>query len=254
VKRHELLAGLHEVLQPRTYLEIGVREGLSLALSRTTSIGVDPAYAVTREIRCDVHLVRTTSDEFFARRHPLAHFPVPVVDLAFVDGMHLAEYALRDVMNIERWCSPGSVIVVDDVLPRSVVEGGRGREGSAARGAWAGDVYKVTQTLRRHRPDLVVLEVDTTPTGTLVVLIPDASDRTLLAAYDQVVAGYVVPDPQEVPASTLTRSAAVDAATLLRAPDWASVRRRRDGRHPERQRGSIRSIYAAAGLTTGQPR
>jgi len=38
--RHELLKSLHELLDPRSYLEIGVSTGRSLTLSRTRTIGV----------------------------------------------------------------------------------------------------------------------------------------------------------------------------------------------------------------------
>ena len=117
MRRHKLLRGLHEVLQPRTYFEIGVRNGLSLELSRAQSVAVDPFYNLTREVRCDVHLVRTTSDEFFNRRHPFAHFAGQPVDLAFIDGMHLSEFALRDFINTEKFCHAGSVVVFDDSRP-----------------------------------------------------------------------------------------------------------------------------------------
>ena len=102
MRRHEFLRRLHQRLQPRTYFEIGVRTGRSLTLSRVPSVGVDPFFEVKAELHCDLHLVRTTSDEFFARPEPFAHFGQPVVDLAFIDGMHLAEFALRDFMNTER--------------------------------------------------------------------------------------------------------------------------------------------------------
>ena len=107
MRRHDLLAELHRLLDPRSYLEIGVNVGSSLTLSRTRSIGIDPYYTVEKEILCDVHLVRTSSDEFFAREHPLAHFDEPLIDLAFIDGMHLAEYAFRDFVNVERFTHAG---------------------------------------------------------------------------------------------------------------------------------------------------
>src|SRR3954452_20847136 len=71
--RHEFLRALHAVARPRNYLEIGVNTGASLSLSRVPSIGIDPEFKITRQIRCDVQLVRATSDDFFARADPLHH-------------------------------------------------------------------------------------------------------------------------------------------------------------------------------------
>lgn len=215
MRRHDFLLSLHERLRPRSYLELGISTGSSLALSRTRSIGVDPFFTIKTEIQCDVQLVRASSDEFFARPHPLEHFAEPLIDLAFIDGMHLAEYALRDFINTERYTHPASVVVLDDMLPRHPDEAARDRALGRARGAWTGDVYKVTETLRELRPDLVVLEVDTTPTGTVVVLNPDASSQVLLAAYDDLVEQYVVPDPQVVPDAVLGRTRALDPEQLL---------------------------------------
>jgi len=248
LRKHELLRAIHQRLQPRTYFEIGVRKGISLELSRVPSVAVDPFYLVTHELRCDVHLVRTTSDEFFARKNPFAHFDRPLVDLAFIDGMHLAEFALRDVINSERYCHPSSVIVIDDMLPRSVVEAGRGRVGSADGGAWAGDVYKIIDVIRRSRPDLVLLEMDTQPTGTIVILLPDPTDRALAAAYDAAVPELVVPDPQQVPDSILSRGRARDPKSLLSAPIWDDLRSARDLPR-DQARAKVRATLIAAGLT-----
>jgi hypothetical protein len=242
------LRALHEVVQPRTYFEIGVHRGMSLTRSRVPSVGVDPAFLVDRELHCDVHLVRATSDEFFARRHPFAHFTGresgPVVDLAFIDGMHLAEYCLRDFVNTEKWCRPGSVIVIDDMLPRTAEEAGRGREDE--EGAWAGDVYKVTAALRSVRPDLVVHEVDTEGTGVVMVLLPDPDDRTLLDAYDGLAREFVVPDPQQVPADVVGRARALDPDQVVSSTAWARVAELRDtGRDDS---ATVRAAYASGGL------
>lgn len=247
--RHELLRGLHELVKPRTYFEIGVQTGRSLTFSRTTTIGVDPAFSITSEVLCDVHLVRATSDEFFARKDPLAHFPEPVIDLAFIDGMHLSEYALRDLINVERYTHPASMIVLDDMLPRHVDEAGRGREAARRRGAWAGDVYKVVSTIRELRPDVVCLEVDTAPTGTVVLLVPDASSTALSSAYDDLVEQFVVPDPQKVPDEVLSRSRAIQPDKLLGAPIWSQMQKLRhyDG---DRARQGMRRILDESGLVT----
>ena len=238
---------LHGRLQPRTYFEIGVRTGLSLSMSRVPSVGVDPFFEVTHELLCDVHLVRTTSDEFFARPHPFAHLPSPVVDLAFIDGMHLAEFALRDFINTERYCHPASVLVIDDVLPRTADEASRGRIGTAARGAWAGDVYKIIEVLRTRRPDLVVLEVDTAPTGSLVVLLGDPADQALSATYDALVADLVSPDPQVVPEPVLRRTRAIAPKAFLNGPVPDAIRAARH-RDPEQARVEVRAACEKAGL------
>ena len=131
----------------------GIDRGQSITLSRAPSIGIDPEFSIVSEILADVHLARTTSDEFFARRDPIAHLSIRVIDLAFIDGMHLFEFALRDFMNIERFTTPTSVIVFDDMLPRSVDEAARRRHTNA----WTGDVFKAAQALRDLCPDVVVI-------------------------------------------------------------------------------------------------
>jgi hypothetical protein len=216
VNRHEFLAALHRLTAPRTYLETGVNIGQSLTLSRAPSIGIDPDFSVTAELQADVHLARTTSDEFFARPDPLAHLPVPVIDLGFVDGMHLAEYALRDYLAVERFTLPTSVVVFDDMLPRSVDEAARRRHTKA----WTGDVYKAAQALRDLCPEVVVLEVDTTPTGVVVVLTPDASRDGVLPGYDDWLDVALAPDPQDVPPEVLHRTRALDPQRLLDSPGW----------------------------------
>jgi hypothetical protein len=249
MQRHELLESLHRQLRPRSYLEIGVAGGRSMTLSRTRSIGIDPAFRVSCEILCDVYLARTTSDEFFARPEPLAHFDRPVIDLAFIDGMHLAEYALRDLINVERYTTAASVIVFDDMLPRNLPEARRDREAIPPTGAWAGDVYKITESVRRLRPDLVCLEVDTQPTGTSVLLLPDPDNDALAAAYDDLVGEYVVDDPQPVPDSVLQRTHAVDPRRLVESPLWAELRQLRS-KSPGKLRAGAQDAVRRSGLVS----
>jgi pimeloyl-ACP methyl ester carboxylesterase len=242
--RHELLANLHRLLEPRTYLEIGVSDGRSLTLSRAQTIAIDPAFKVTSEVQCDLHLVRATSDEFFARKNPIAHFRRPVIDLAFIDGMHLSEYTLRDFMNVERFTTAASVIVFDDMLPRTVDEAARDR----ITKMWTGDVYKVIQALRTHRPDLIVFDVDTQPTGTSVVLLPDAGATGLTEDYDDLVETMVVDDPQDVPAEVLERKHAVDPEKLVRSPAWERLAQLRNRLRPTNA-GQVRELFRSTGLT-----
>ena len=263
--RHEFLRRLHELARPRNYLEIGVFDGRSLALSRVPSIGVDPAFKVTQPQRLDVHLVKQTSDDFFARPDPILHLrsgrnPLrnlrrgrapfahyrggTTLDLAFIDGLHLFEFALRDFMNVERFARWSSVIVFDDMLPRNVDEAARDRH----TGEWTGDVFKVIPVLRQYRPDLTLVQVDTTPTGLLVVFGADPTNGALTAHYDEIIEAWVTPDPQDIPTAILERRDAVAPEALLDAafwPDLVKARNRRTKRGPAYER-LARDITAVA--------
>jgi predicted O-methyltransferase YrrM len=239
VNRHEFLASLHRQVRPRTYLETGVNLGQSLTLTRVPSIGIDPEFSVVRELQANIHLARTTSDEFFARTDPIAHLPIPVVDFAFIDGMHLSEYALRDYLAVERFTRPTSVVVFDDMLPRSVDEAARRRHTTA----WTGDVYKAAQALRDLCPDVVVIEVDTTPTGVVVVLVPDAGRDGVLDGYDDWLDVAMAPDPQLVPTEVLSRSRALKPERLLASHGWSRLAALR-GRNNDHIADEVRSAFA----------
>lgn len=244
MKRHEFLRGLHKATANRNYLEIGVNDGRSLKLSRVPSIAIDPAFKVVSEIKCDVHLVKATSDDFFARENPLQHLkggrhplrnlrrgrsPLgywrrTTLDLSFIDGMHLFEYVLRDFINVEKHSDWASVIVFDDMLPRSIDEAARDRHTDA----WTGDVYKIIEILGRYRPDLVLVLVDTQPTGQLIAFGADHTNTVLKDKYDEIIAEYEVPDPQKVPEAVLERVKAVKPETLLEADFWGPLVRARN--------------------------
>jgi predicted O-methyltransferase YrrM len=217
--RHAFLAQLHELLEPRTYLEIGVNFGKSLALSRTRSIGVDPAFRVEVELHCDLHLVREGSDEFFARPDAVEHFQGVPIDLAFIDGMHLSEFALRDFMNLEKLMSPSGVILIDDVMPRNALEAARDRKTAV----WTGDVYKVVDILREQRPDLTVIPVNTSATGTALVLGMDPTSTVLEENYEANLKVCQAGDPQPVPDEVLHRKDAVDVSSLTTSSLWSRL-------------------------------
>jgi Methyltransferase domain len=222
----DFLRTLHERLVPRTYLEIGVARGHSLALSRCRSIGIDPGFRVDQQLVGPASLIRTTSDEYFAAlqqasARPFARLPV---DLAFIDGMHHFEYALRDFIGVERYCTPASVVAFDDVLPRNVEEAARGGEPPD----WTGDVFRIAAALAANRPDLRLLTVDTEPTGTLLVTDLDPASGVLQVCLDDIVREYVQPDPQSVPQEVLERTDAIAAEEALSLGIWDELREARN--------------------------
>ncbi|WP_328913528.1 MULTISPECIES: class I SAM-dependent methyltransferase [unclassified Streptomyces] len=260
MRRHDFLRRLHKVYKPRNYLEIGVNDGRSLTLSRVPTVAIDPAFKVVTSISCDVHLVKATSDAFFTRKDPLLHLrpgrnpfralarrdPLalvgdPKLELSFIDGMHLFEYALRDFMNVEKHSRWSSVIVLDDMLPRNVDEAARDRH----TGDWTGDVFKVAQVLRRHRPDLLVVDVDSAPTGVVVIFGADPDSTVLRDNYDAILEEYITADPQEIPDEILVRKNAVDPEILLNADFWPALARARNLRRPRSAFAGLRKQIEA---------
>ena len=217
------LTRVHELLGPDHYLEIGVRDGTSLALASCRSLGIDPDFNVTAELDTNVRLVRTTSDEYFTRPDPLAPTAGEPFDLAFIDGMHLFEFALRDFINTERHSRPSAVVVFDDMLPRSVEEAARDFHTSS----WTGDVYSVVEVLARYRPDLSTVLVNTEPTGLLLVTGLDPANTTLADRYDDIIAEYRRTDPQPVPQALIDRAGVQNARRVLEAGFWQVLREQR---------------------------
>jgi hypothetical protein len=217
VRYLEFLQPLHELLTSPAYLEIGVRHGDSLALAPGAAVGVDPFLDLRTELPAGVRLFEETSDEYFDRRDPLEPLDGRRIGLSFIDGMHLAEFALRDFINVERHSAWSGAIVFDDILPRTVDEAARDR----ITRAWTGDVYKLLGVLARHRPDLICLRIGTEPTGLLLVVGLDPTSRVLAERYDDIVRELVTPDPQVVPTDVLERHGVLDPQAVLDASFWA---------------------------------
>ena len=216
----DFLGRIHEVLEPPTYLEIGVRNGDSLALAHSPAIGIDPAYRLHVAPPPGAKLFPVTSDDFFERAEPLLSFGGRRVAFSFIDGMHLSEFALRDFVNVERHADWTAAIVFDDILPRDIPEANRDR----TTHQWTGDVYKVLEVLEEHRPDLIVLRVGTEPTGLGLVLGLDPDSRVLADRLDAITEGLVQPDPQPVPAAVLERRGVLEPDAVLAAGFWSLLR------------------------------
>ena len=209
----DFLTHVHAALTPQHYLEIGVASGKSLALSRCRSVGVDPGFHIDVPIDVDMALFRISSDEYFTREDPLAPTRGQPFDLAFIDGLHLFEFAFRDFINVERHMRASSVVIFDDVLPRSVEEAARVRHTRA----WTGDVYPILEVLAKYRPELVVVPVDTQPTGLLMIMGMDPANTVLADNYDEIIGEFRRPDPQPVPEALMDRLDVLPARRFLEA-------------------------------------
>jgi len=179
----EALDRLHKLLAPKTYLEIGTLSGTTLRLARCASIAIDPSFALLEKDalagKPSCLFFQMKSDDFFARYSPSVLLG-QAVDIAFLDGMHYAEFLLRDFINVERHVRRNSLVILRDCIPGSIEMTTRHVEQGVA---WTGDVWKVVPILKKYRPDLRIHAMDATPTGLVVCTNLNPESRILEDRY-----------------------------------------------------------------------
>ena len=188
----EVMARILDAVKPRTYVEIGVEHGTSLRLvpAPTRAIGIDPEPKLAGPLAPNQKVFAQTSDAFFAEHDVRAELGGLPIDLAFIDGMHQFEYALRDFYNLERYCTRGSTILLDDCYPlnRETAERERRRE------FWSGDIWRLILLLKKYRPQLAIHIVATPPCGLTIVRGLDPDSRFLREHHDELCAEFLAID------------------------------------------------------------
>ena len=184
------LATLHSRLLFDWYLEVGCRSGESFAPVRSKTIAVDPFFRAEINIigkKPALHVFQTTSDDFFGNGF-LARNDIRL-SLAFLDGMHLFEFLLRDFMNTEAAMDARGVILLHDCVPYGPKMTRRDLD-NLPEGAWTGDVWKLIPILQKWRPELTITVLDCQPTGLVCVSGLDPANRVLADNYDRIVADF----------------------------------------------------------------
>ncbi len=190
---YTLLQMAHRVRRPSVYLEIGVSSGKSLALAgvETLAIGIDPVTAVPGNQvfispENTPRLFKMTSDQFFEETDLRTVMEQPCFDTAFIDGLHLFEQALRDLINLEKFAHPDSIVFIHDCLPvnRTITE--RVRQTAF----WIGDVWKIIPCLKEMRPDLDIVTFPAQPSGLALIRNLDPASTVLERHFDFIVGHY----------------------------------------------------------------
>lgn len=186
------LQRIHDYLRPRTYLEIGIYKGHSLRRvhPETRVIGIDPVPRLEQPAGPLQAVHAITSDDYFAAHDAIAELGGERVQLAFIDGLHQFEFALRDFMNIERVCNPDSIVLVHDCYPLDRQTAGREQKTYF----WSGDVWRLIPLLKKYRPDLSINVIGTPPTGLGTIRNLDPDSRVLWERLDEIVAEFMALD------------------------------------------------------------
>ena len=211
----EVITMIHAQLRPRTYLEIGVATGQSIALARpeTRAIGIDPEPRVAAPLGPHVAIRATTSDAYFENHDVWGDLRGMTIDLSFIDGMHQFEFALRDFINIEKHCSPRSTILVHDCYPLTRLTAERERQTTF----WSGDIWRLILILRKYRPELRVNVIAAPPTGLGLVRNLDSSSTVLEEKYADILREYLALDYSALDADKDTKLA-------LFPNDWERIK------------------------------
>ena len=208
----EWLTQLHSTHLFDWYMEIGCRTGRTFAPSRSKTIAVDPFFKANSNIITDkpaLHVFQQPSDDFFASGF-LARNDVKL-SFTFIDGMHLIEYALRDLIGVEANSLPGSIIALHDCCPFNQRMTTRDLD-NLPKWSWTGDVWKILPILRRYRPDLKVTVLDCSPTGLVLLSQLDPENRVLAENMDAILAEY-----QEVDIETYGVAKFYESFSFVRA-------------------------------------
>jgi hypothetical protein len=190
VPYHRFLRSLHDACLFDWYLEIGCRSGESFAPVRSKTVAVDPFFRAEINIigkKPALHVFQQTSDDFFASGF-LAQNGIRL-GLAFLDGMHLFEFLLRDFINTEAAMAPGGVIMLHDCVPYGAEMTTRDLA-NLPPGAWTGDVWKLIPILQRWRPEVRVTVLDCRTTGLVCVSGLNPESRVLAENYEQIVSEF----------------------------------------------------------------
>ena len=215
------------ILVPETYLEIGVARGQSISYARppTRAIGVDPQPSINVPFKTETHIFCDTSDDFFAQRKLAPILEGRPLGLAFIDGLHAFEQSLKDFINVESYCGPGSIVLFHDTVPLDEPTQRANRQ----RKFYTGDVWKTVLCLKHYRPDLDIFTIATPWSGLTVVTGLDATSNVLRSRHDEAVKRFDC-----IPFSDIEKNMTV--ALDIVPNDWSIVSRRLAAR------GILRSI------------
>lgn len=178
MKRFDIINHLIKINGYKSFLEIGTQEHINISniiIDKKISVDPDP------EVSANYIL---PSDEFFKQNNEK-------FDIIFVDGLHHADYAYRDIVNSLKILNPGGCIVVHDVKPYSFESQFIPLEKTISYGSgiWNGDVWKAWVKLRTENKNLSMKVVDTDH-GCGIIYVTKQGDGDFLKSYNNGYYNY----------------------------------------------------------------
>jgi hypothetical protein len=150
INRLVLIQKLIDKIDAQSYVEIGLGEGdVFTNIKCPKKYGVDPQFGdfvFTKGSKCIIRPTHEmTSDQFFQQNKE-------TFDVIFIDGMHEASYAERDINNSISCLNDGGYIVCHDMNPLT-------RESQIVPRSqiyWHGDAWKAWVNIRKTNPNITM--------------------------------------------------------------------------------------------------
>ena len=163
LRRSNVLKRLTNLYDEPRYLEVGVGRGITFErVPAARKVAVDPVFRFDHEAKAREHPEATyhpvTSDEYFNRIIETDD----VFDVIYLDGLHVYDQTLRDLLNALEHLQPRGIIVIDDTRPPTYLASLADRQlffelkraiGSTEK-QWMGDVYKTVYFIAAMCPHL----------------------------------------------------------------------------------------------------
>lgn len=159
--RYDIINKIIEENNFKNYLEIGVcnPEDCFDKIICESKDGVDPGV----EFTANPVKYRMTSDEFFhllesnnLNKHPDFNW-----DVIFIDGLHISNQVMKDIINSLNHLSWNGYILLHDCNPPTIYMAREDYKVNNEYQPWNGTVWKALYWIRSHRGDLRSCVVDT---------------------------------------------------------------------------------------------
>lgn len=148
IGRAKLIQRLINKINAQSYLEIGLGDGdVFRSVKCPKKYGVDPQFGnfvYEKGTKCNIKPTHEmTSDQFFEQNKE-------TFDVIFVDGMHKAEFAERDINNSLSCLNDWGYIICHDMNPLTK----ESQISPRIQDYWHGDVWKAWINLRQSNPNI----------------------------------------------------------------------------------------------------
>lgn len=153
------LNAIARLIDASSYLEIGVRKGATF-----NRVNVKNKHAVDPKFTFDYNLFQSESIKFFEVKSDKFFCDLwkssIQYDLIFLDGLHVFEQTLRDLLNCLSFVHEESIILIDDTLPTHYAASQKmksdqsflRKSGDNIDNSWMGDVYKIVPFVHDFLP------------------------------------------------------------------------------------------------------